>query len=89
MAKIRIKVTGQLIDDKAPTVLGVVDSGEEADAIAADYLNVWPEMVIKTEYGYFKKLISRAKAAALANLFNVLTSPMNRLAGQIQTMGSK
>lgn len=72
MKQIKIKVTGQLIDDSKPTILVVTSDIKVVDEIAKEYLKAFPEMVIQAEWGYFRSYISPSKKIALGNLLNAL-----------------
>lgn len=84
----RIKVTGQLIDEK-PVVLDVVDTLEQGQKVIEEYQEVFPDIFISAEWGYFKKIISKEKKKALAHLLTTLFGPITTLSRQVQTIASQ
>lgn len=79
MPKLKVRLVGQLIDDNKPTVLAVEDDLAKVDAVAKEYQEVFPDIFLEAEWGYFKKPISKAKAKALANVLGALYAPMSNV----------
>ena len=76
--KQRIKITGQLIEDKKPTTLLVTGDPIRAMNTAEEWAKEFPEAAVVAEWGYFKpEEISSAKKKALSNLLGVLCAPLN------------
>lgn len=75
----RIKLTGQLITDDKPVILAIEDNLDKIDEVVHEYRQIYPDIFLNAEWGYFKKTISREKARALANLFGALNAPLQNV----------
>ena len=80
----KIKLTGQLLNDKSPTTLAIEENLSKIEPIVKEYQSTFgDELFLKCEWGYFKKPISQQKALALANLFHILNSPLQNVLASI------
>ena len=84
MLKEKIKLTGQLIEDKYPVILAIEDNLLKIKPIVEEYQDTFPGIFLTCEWGYFKKPISQEKARALANLFKTINSPLQSLLASVQ-----
>ena len=75
----KVKLVGQLLDDKKPVTLAVEEDLSKIDQIAKEYKQVFPDIFLSCEWGYFKKPISTEKRNALAGLFASLNAPLNNV----------
>ena len=96
--KQRIRVIGQLITDTKPVVLAVVDTAEEAGKVVKEYVEVYPDIFINAERGYFaipptineivaeivRKKIVYAK---LALIIGGLQQPFKKMLSSLNQMG--
>jgi hypothetical protein len=72
----KIKLTGQLINENKSTVLLISSDINKINETANEYLEVFPDIFLFAEWGYFKPAISKEKKKAIANLFSVLNAPL-------------
>jgi len=79
MKEEKIKLIGQLIDDKKPVTLIVTDNYWDLDKTISEYKSVFPDIFLTAEWGYFKTPISTEKKKALGNILHILQSPLQNL----------
>jgi hypothetical protein len=80
----KIKLTGQLITDSKPVVLIVSDKISEIGTTAKRYKQVFPDIFLTAEWGYFKTPISEEKRRALSTLMYGLKAPLGNLVNSLR-----
>ena len=75
----KIKLVGQLIDDQKPTILIISNDIKEIDKAVKEYQEIFPDIFLSAEWGYFKPQISNEKKKALGNLFSALNVPLQNI----------
>jgi hypothetical protein len=82
----KMKLIGQLITDDKPVVLAISANADEIIQTAKEYEEVFPDIFLHCEWGYFQTPVSAEKKRALSNLFGVLNAPLQNV---FQSLTSK
>jgi len=90
MLEYKVKLTGQTVNDPKPVLLNI-GSPFQIMTEAKEYMEVFPDIVLLAEWGYFPKYISAAekvekelKAKAFGRLFSALMGPVNNVVNQLK-----
>ena len=79
MNEMKIKLSGQLITDKKPTIILISNNPCLIQKAAKEYLEVYPEIFLSAEWGNFKPIFTADQKIAISNLLYVLQSPITNL----------
>jgi hypothetical protein len=75
----KMKLTGQLITDEKPVILAISANADEILQTVKEYKEVFPDIFLHCEWGYFQTPISNEKKRALSNLFGILNAPLTNM----------